>query len=525
MKHTNIYCEHAIPEEGGVVVAEAIYDLAIIGGGINGCGIARDAAGRGLSVLVCEQDDLASGTSSASTKLIHGGLRYLEYYEFRLVREALKEREVLLRAAPHIIWPLRFILPHHQGLRSAWLIRLGLFLYDNLGGREMLPGTTSVNLRTDEAGKPLKDKFTKGFEYSDCWVMDSRLVVLNAMDAKAHGAEIRVRTRCEGATRDGQHWNLRLKNSGTGKESVVKARVVVNATGPWLNTFLDHVDHEATKESIRMVKGSHLIIRKLFAHDRSYIFQNADGRIIFAIPYERDFTLIGTTDVDYTGDPGKVAITEEEIVYLCNAASEYFSHAITPDDVVHTYSGIRPLFDDGASDAKAATRDYILKLDDAAGTRAPLLSIYGGKITTYRKLAESVIEKLKPYLPQTALHPWTEKASLPGGEFAPQNFDREVETLRTTFPFLEQPLAYRLMRTYGKNAEKLLKDSKEIENLGRCFGANLFEKEVRYLMDYEWAQTAADVLWRRTNMGLFLSEKEAAFLDQWMQEQEDLRVK
>lgn len=495
---------------------KTLYDIAIIGGGINGCGIARDAAGRGLSVLVCEQDDLASGTSSASTKLIHGGLRYLEYYEFRLVREALKEREVLLRAAPHIIWPLRFILPHHKGLRSAWLIRLGLFLYDNLGGRELLPGTTSVNLLNDEAGKPLKKMFTKGFEYSDCWVMDSRLVVLNAMDAVKRGADVLVRTRCTSAERSADNWTLHLEDTTTGEESEAKARILVNATGPWLDDFLDHVTHEETKESIRMVKGSHIIVKKMFEHDRSYIFQNDDGRITFAIPYERDFTLIGTTDVDYTGDPSKVEITAEEIEYLCDAASEYFSRGITPNDVVHTYSGIRPLFDDGASDAKAATRDYILKLDKGRNDQAPLLSIYGGKITTYRKLSESVLEKLYSYLPLAAHKKWTESPSLPGGEFSANDFDLEVKNLQKRFPFIDSRFAYRLMRTYGKNAEMLLNGSKDKENLGTCFGSNLYEKEVRYLMVNEWAQTADDVLWRRTNMGLFLSRQEAAFLDQWM---------
>lgn len=493
-----------------------VYDLAIVGGGINGCGIARDAAGRGLSVFLCEQDDLASGTSSASTKLIHGGLRYLEYYEFRLVREALKEREVLLQAAPHIIWPLRFILPHHKGLRPAWLIRLGLFLYDHLGGRVLLPGTTSVNLQADEAGTPLKHNYTKGFEYSDCWVMDGRLVALNAMDAAKRGAKIKVRTRCISATRTNKTWTLRLQDRTSGTENEIQAKVLVNATGPWLDTFLSSTSHKDTGESIRMVKGSHIIINKLFDHSRAYLFQNDDGRIIFAIPYEHDFTLIGTTDVDYKGDPGKVHIDQEEINYLCKAASEYFQKQVSSADVAHSYSGIRPLFDDGASDAKAATRDYILKLDTGESNNAPLLSIYGGKITTYRKLAEAVLGKLLPNLPASARKTWTESACLPGGNFAPEKFNQVVEQLQSDFSFLDIKIAYRLIRTYGKQAFIMLDGTKELKGLGICFGSNLFEKEVRYLMTHEWARTAEDVLWRRTNMGLFLSREEMDKLDNWM---------
>jgi len=496
------------------------FDLAIVGGGINGCGIARDAAGRGLSVVLCEQDDLASGTSSASTKLIHGGLRYLEYYEFRLVREALKEREVLLRAAPHIIWPLRFILPHHQGLRPAWLIRLGLFLYDHLGGRVLLPGTTSVNLQEDEAGNSLKHNYTKGFEYSDCWVMDGRLVTLNAMDAANYSADIRVGAKVVSATRTDGRWTLRTRNKINGTESEIQAKVLVNATGPWLDTFLSSTSHKDTGESIRMVKGSHIIINSLFSHSRAYIFQNADNRIIFAIPYEQDFTLIGTTDIDYNGDPAHVEIDKEEIDYLCNAASEYFEKQVTPADVVHSYSGIRPLFDDGASEAKAATRDYILKLDTGDGSEAPLLSIYGGKITTYRKLAESALDKLSPYLPPSAEKTWTESARLPGGDFRPSEFDQEVEELLIDFPFLDRKGARRLIRTYGKQAFIMLKGTKAKEDLGICFGSTLYEKEIRYLIAHEWAHTAEDILWRRTNMGLFLSSQEQDKLAQWLCDQD-----
>jgi glycerol-3-phosphate dehydrogenase len=491
-----------------------LYDLAIIGGGVNGCGIARDAAGRGLSVFLCEQNDLASGTSSASTKLIHGGLRYLEYYEFRLVREALKEREILLRAAPHIIWPLRFILPHHQGLRPYWLIRLGLFIYDNLGGRKLLPGTSTVDLKHDESGTPLKNLFTKAFEYSDCWVMDSRLVILNAMDARDKGAHIQTRTRCLSATRLDDVWHIKLENTTTGTQSEIKALSVVNATGPWLDDFLTHTTHQNTNQHIRMVKGSHIIVNKLFTHSRCYIFQNADGRIIFAIPYEHDFTLIGTTDVDFKGDPGTVAIDQQEIAYLCQAASEYFTKPISADDVISTYSGIRPLFDDGKNEAKAATRDYVLTIDDH-NSKAPLLSIYGGKITTYRKLGEAVLHKLKIYFPSMG-ESWTESATLPGGDFHPFAFDDQIERLLSSCSCIDRRHGERLMRYYGTRAFDLIRDIREKADLGHCFGGNLYEVEVAYLMEHEWAATADDVLWRRSNLGLFLKENEQTDLQEWM---------
>lgn len=494
-----------------------IYDLAIVGGGINGCGIARDAAGRGLSVLLCEQDDLANGTSSASTKLIHGGLRYLEYYEFRLVREALKEREVLLRMAPHIIWPLRFILPHHKGLRPAWLIRLGLFLYDRLGGRVLLPGTSSVDLKTDEAGIPLKQDFIKGFEYSDCWVMDGRLVTLNAMDAAQRGADILVRTMCVAASRTSGTWTIRLLDRISGTEREVQARVLVNASGPWMDSTLTKIEHSLTREHIRMVKGSHIIINKLFDHQRAYIFQNADGRIIFAIPYEQDFTLIGTTDLDFDGDPGNVVITQEETAYLCDAASEYFIQNISEADVVSSYSGIRPLFDDGKSEAKAATRDYVLKLD-TGNQEAPLLSIYGGKITTYRKLAESVLDKLAPFLPELSPR-WTENSHLPGGNFSPGDFTSEVSRLQTASPLLSPDHARRLIRTYGTRGFDIVEHIKTQADMGHCFGNTLYQFEVEYLIKHEWAQTAEDVLWRRTNMGLRLTPQETEALQTWITDQ------
>jgi glycerol-3-phosphate dehydrogenase len=488
-----------------------VFDVAVIGGGINGCGIARDAAGRGLSVFLCEQEDLANGTSSASTKLIHGGLRYLEYYEFRLVREALQEREVLLNAAPHIIWPLRFILPHHKGLRPAWLIRLGLFLYDHIGGRKLLPGTSSVNLRSDSAGHPLKQDYSKGFEYSDCWVMDSRLVVLNAMDAAAKGAEIRTRSPLLSAARTADFWALRVLDKKSNQEYEVQAKTLVNASGPWLDELLSHISHGETREHIRMVKGSHIVVEKLFDHERAYIFQNEDGRIIFAIPYENDFTLIGTTDVDFHGDPDKVHISEEEVDYLCKAASEYFTTRISADSVVDTFSGIRPLFDDGKSDAKAATRDYVLKLD-VGKNEPPLLSIYGGKITTYRKLAESVLEKLAPFLPHMGV-PWTETHHLPGGDFHPDEFDKKTAELTGRCPFIDQRLAARLMRCYGTRAFTMTAGLQQQSDMGTPFGHDLYSFEVDYLIEREWAECSEDILLRRTKLGLFLSLEEAEALD------------
>ncbi len=489
----------------------SVVDVAIIGGGINGCGIARDAAGRGLSVFLCEKDDLACGTSSRSTKLIHGGLRYLEYYEFRLVREALREREVLLQAAPHIIWPLRFILPHHQGLRPAWLIRLGLFLYDHIGGRKLLPGTNSVNLRTDVAGQVLKKNFRTGFEYSDCWVMDSRLVVLNAMDARAKGAEIRTRSALRTATRSGNTWRLTIFDQLANKEFQIKAKVLINASGPWLDELQSHISHSATKEHIRMVQGSHIIVPQLFDHGRAYIFQNSDGRIIFAIPYEGQFTLIGTTDRDFHGNPDTVHISPEETDYLCQAASEYFLRQIVKENVVSSFSGIRPLFDDGKSEAKAATRDYVLKLDTGKN-EAPLLSIYGGKITTYRKLAESVMDKLAPFLPEMGKE-WTEQCHLPGGDFHPDDFDLEVKKLLSRCPVLHRQLATRLFRTYGTKAYAMTDKIKETGDLGPHFGHDLYGFEVDYLLAEEWAACADDILWRRTKLGLFLSAKQTETLD------------
>ena len=484
-------------------------DLAVIGGGVNGCGIARDAAGRGASVVLFEKDDLAQGTSSASTKLIHGGLRYLEHYEFRLVREALMEREVLWGIAPHIVWPLRFVLPHHRGLRPTWLLRLGLLLYDNLGGRKRLPGTRVVDLERDPAGGPLKPDFARGFEYSDCWVEDARLVVLNAMDAAERGADIRVGTRVTGAERADGVWRVAFE--GPAGRGAVRARAVVNAAGPWVANVLGGA---GAKSAVRLVQGSPIVTRRLFGHDRAYIFQNADNRIIFAIPYERDFTLIGTTDRDYRGDPAKVAASEEEIAYLCAAASEYLRDPITPADVVWTYSGVRPLYDDGASKAQEATRDYVLKLDADGG--APMLSVFGGKITTYRRLAEAALAQLAPHLPGLHARAWTGTAPLPGGDFAPDGFPDAVAGLRRARAWLPQALAERLVRAYGTRAERLLGDAGGMADLGTVYGADLTRREVAYLMEAEWARAPDDVLWRRSKLGLRVGPEGRAALETFM---------
>ena len=497
-------------------MAGTVFDLAIIGGGINGCGIARDAAGQGRSVFLCEQDDLASATSSASTKLIHGGLRYLEHYEFRLVREALQEREVLWRMAPHIIRPLRFVLPHHEGLRPAWLLRLGLFLYDHLGGRSLLPGTRSVWLRQDPAGVPLKASYRLGFEYSDCWVEDARLVVLNAMDAAARGAVIRTRTRCLSAVRENGLWSVTLEDRWTGQRSHIRARTLVNAAGPWVARFISEAVQAPTPARVRLVQGSHIVVRKLFDHERCYIFQNADGRIVFAIPFERDFTLVGTTDRDYAGDPAAPAVSSEEVSYLCAAVSGYFNQRIMPADIVWSYSGVRPLYDDGASDAQAVTRDYVLNLDAPEG-QPVLLNVFGGKITTYRRLAEAAMARLAPHLPGNAANDrWTEDAALPGGDFPVTGFDTLAAALGAEHPYLTPEHVRRLARAYGTRAGQLLEGSRKATDLGKRFGADLTEREVVYLMDREWAVTAADVVWRRSKLGLRLTREEAASLDTWM---------
>lgn len=509
-------------------------DLFIIGGGINGCGIARDAAGRGLSVTLAEMADLAQATSSASTKLFHGGLRYLEYFEVRLVREALIEREVLLKAMPHISWPMRFVLPYHRdmrfetetpaskllntvmpwmkGRRPAWMIRLGLFLYDHLGGREVLPGTATLDLRRDPAGAPLQDRFERAFEYSDCWVEDARLVALNARDAVERGATVLTRTRVVSAERADGLWHVVTEDAETGARSEHRARALVNAGGPWVAEIVRGVVRQNSSEGVRLVRGSHIVTRKLFDHGKCYFFQGTDGRIIFAIPYETDFTLIGTTDADHDGDPREAVCTDEEADYLLSFASQYFSQPVTRDDIVWRYSGVRPLYDDGAKSATAATRDYVLSLD----TDGPaLLNVFGGKITTYRRLAESALEKLTPHLPK-ASGAWTAGAPLPGGDFAVDGVEALVEGLRADYPFLDDRWARRLIRAYGVDARALLGSATSAGDLGEAFGATLTEAEVTWLMDREFARTAEDVVWRRSKLGLRMSADEIARLDAWM---------
>jgi glycerol-3-phosphate dehydrogenase len=496
------------------VSASAEYDLAIIGGGINGCGIARDAAGRGWRVYLCDRSDLGAGTSSASTKLIHGGLRYLEHREFRLVREALMEREVLWGIAPHIIWPLRFVLPHHRALRPAWLLRLGLFVYDHLGGRRRLPPTRTLRLRSDPAGDALKPDFTIGFEYSDCWVEDARLVVLNARDAADHGATIAPRTACIAASREDGSWSIDLRNEETGARQAIRARALVNAAGPWVGEVAGSVVRANVPAAVRLVQGSHIVVRRLYDQACCYIFQNADGRIFFVIPYERDFTLIGTTDQDFTGDPGGVHANAAEIDYLCRSASAYLRVEVTPEMVVWSYSGVRALFDDGSAAPQEATRDYVLKLDAPADAPA-LLSVFGGKITTYRRLAESALAMLAPHLPQaTGRKPgWTGRDSLPGGDFPADGFEAQLQAAQSRYPFLAKPTVRRLLRAYGTKLHELLGDATCAADLGRVFGADLTEAELRYLVRAEWVRTAEDAVWRRSKLGLRLSAAEIAAID------------
>lgn len=488
-------------------------DLLIAGGGVNGCGIARDAAGRGLKVILAEAGDLASATSSASTKLIHGGLRYLEFYEFSLVRKALIERRTLLEMAPHIIWPQRFILPHHAGLRPFWMLRLGLFLYDHLGERNLLPPSRAVRLAGSEYGRPLKPVYRRGFEYSDCAVDDSRLVILNAVDAAERGAEILPRWKVVSAERGRASWRVRLKHAMTGATRTVTARALINATGPWAGTFLtDILGQKAPAHAVRPVKGSHIIVPRLYDHDRAYLFQNRDGRIVFAIPYHRRFTLIGTTDVDIDGDPGEARITAEEIDYLCRAVSEYFAEPVTPDNVVHTFTGVRPLYDDGASEAAQATRDYVIAVDDDG---AALVNIFGGKLTTYRKLAEAVLDKLATAMP-VAGGPWTEGADLPGGDFPAAEFADRRRRFTAAHPFLGDELAERLFRAYGARAETMLDGVTSLSGMGHHFGAGLHAREVEYLIANEWAMSADDIVWRRSRLGLFMTADEVAGLSRWL---------
>ncbi|MDR5651707.1 glycerol-3-phosphate dehydrogenase [Ruixingdingia sedimenti] len=507
-------------------------DLFVIGGGVNGCGIARDAAGRGLTVDLAEAGDLAQATSSASTKLFHGGLRYLEYFEFRLVREALAEREVLLAAMPHISHPLRFVLPLDpamrfdaetpasrlisaalpwlRGRRPAWMIRLGLFLYDHMGGRRILPGTRRLDLRHDPAGAALRPGLRRAYEYSDCWVEDARLVVLNARDAAARGARIRTRTRVTAARREGALW--RITTEGPEGRAETHARALVNAAGPWAEGMARTITGRDGPAHVRLVRGSHIVTRRLFGHDRCYILQGSDGRIVFAIPFEQDFTLIGTTDIDHPGPPEDAHCTAAERDYLCAAASRWFARPVTPADVVWTYAGVRPLYDDGAGPARAATRDYVLTLDTQG---PPLLTVFGGKITTYRRLAEAALARLAPHLPQ-ARGAWTAGAPLPGGDFPPDGAPALRARLMADHPFLTAPWAARLIRTYGTEARAVLDGARAPQDLGPDFGATLTGAELRWLMTREYARTAEDAVWRRTKLGLRLSAGQIAAIDAFM---------
>lgn len=512
-------------------------DLFIIGGGINGCGIARDAAGRGLTVRLAEMNDLASATSSASTKLFHGGLRYLEYFEFRLVREALIEREVLLQAMPHISWPMRFIIPYHKdmrfqadtptskllgqfmpwmkGRRPAALIRLGLFLYDHLGGRKILPGTTTLDLAAEPEGRPLLDRFAKAYEYSDCWVEDSRLVILNARDAATRGAEILTRTQVLSARRQDGFWHVETRDNESGDIRSYRARMLVNAGGPWVGDILETKAQVNIKEGVRLVRGSHIVTHRLYDHDKCYFFQGTDGRIIFAIPYETDFTLIGTTDADHDDPSARPECTPEEQDYLLAFANQYFAHDLYRDDIVWSYSGVRPLYDDGASSATAATRDYTLKVDTSGG--APMLNIFGGKITTYRRLAESALDHIGRHLNLTR-GAWTAGVPLPGGDFPVDGVPALIADLRARYPFLTNFWARRLVRAYGSEAAGMLGDVASAGDLGQDFGATLTETEVDWLMNHEFARTAEDVVWRRNKLGLRLTAGQIETLDGWMRQ-------
>ena len=487
------------------------YDLLIIGGGINGTAIARDAAGRGLSVLLCERDDLAGHTSSASTKLIHGGLRYLEYYEFNLVRHALKEREVMLRAAPHIIWPMRFVLPYDKGLRPAWMLRTGLFLYDHIGGREMLPGSKSLKLDTAPHKDVLESRFKTGFEYSDCWVDDARLVVLYALDAANRGADIRTRTEVLSIDTIEEGYTAEIKQNG--QTETITAKGVVNAAGPWVDAVLGKIKQTANEQSLRLVTGSHIITKKLFDGDHAYLFQNADNRVIFAIPYEQNYTLIGTTDKPYNLSDGPVKISQEEIVYLCEAASEYFQNDITPEDVVWDYAGVRPLYDDKAEDASAVTRDYVLNVEEFA-KKAPFLSVYGGKITTSRRLGEVAMDKLKDYY-EYKTGDWTETALLPGGDLINSDFELFYNDMHKRYRALNTDLLRRLCHAYGTRITLLLGDGSKQPKLGQHFGAGLYELEAKFLINHEWATSAEDIMWRRSKLGLHMSEDERAGFIEW----------
>ena len=487
-------------------------DLFVIGGGINGAGVARDAAGRGLKVVLCEKDDLAQGTSSRSGKLVHGGLRYLEYYEFRLVREALIEREVLLNAAPHIIWPMRFVLPHSPQDRPAWLVRLGLFLYDNLGGRKKLPGTRTLDLRRDPEGAPLLNQYHKGFEYSDCWVDDARLVILNAVGAAEKGATVLTRSPCISARREQVDGTVQTRDDMTGEIRSFRARCIVNCAGPWVSDVINNVAGSNSGRKVRLVKGSHIIVPKWWSGQQAYLVQNHDKRVIFINPYEGDKALIGTTDVAYEGRAEDVAVGQDEIDYLLAAVNRYFKEKLRPSDVLHAFSGVRPLFDDGAGNPSAVTRDYVFDLDTTGG--APLLNVFGGKITTFRELAERGMHRLKGIFPKMGPD-WTEAAPLPGGEIANADFESFLNLQRDLHPWMPRPLIVHYARLYGARIRDVVAGAMNMADLGRHFGGTLYEAEARYLVAREWAQTPEDILMLRTKHYLHLTPAEQQAFADW----------
>ncbi|MBU2955400.1 glycerol-3-phosphate dehydrogenase [Marinobacter sp. F3R08] len=485
------------------------FDVIVVGGGVNGTGIAMDAAGRGLKVLLCEMNDLASATSSSSSKLIHGGLRYLEHYEFRLVREALSERESLLRNSPHIMWPMRFRLPHRPHLRPAWMIRTGLFLYDHLAKREILPGSRSIEFG---AADPLKADITKGFEYSDGWVDDARLVVLTAKKAQQFGAQILTRTKCVKAEQGASEWKVTLRDMTNETEKTVSAKAIVNASGPWVSRLFGETLSMPAPKMIRMVKGSHIVVPRLNKDTEAYILQNEDERIVFVIPYEDEFSLVGTTDVDYEGDPRKAKISPEETDYLLDIVNAHFKRQLGPSDVVWSYSGVRPLMDDEQENAQKASRDYSFEVNSEKG-KAPLISVFGGKITTYRKLAEAATDKLCQFFPEASGR-WTKTATLPGGEF--DNHESLEQKMRGDFPWLSERVLSRYVRTYGMTAYEFLKGCTSMEDLGVNYAGTLYEKEVEHLVKNEWAMTSEDILWRRTKQGLYATESDVEALDRYL---------
>ena len=492
-----------------------IYDLFIVGGGINGTGIAADAQGRGLNVMLCEQDDLANATSSASSKLIHGGLRYLEHYEFRLVREALAEREVLLSNAPHLIKPLRFLLPHRPHLRPAWMIRIGLFLYDHLSTRNHLPGSKGVKLLSEDTENPLEASIKFGFKYSDCRVDDSRLVVSNAILAEENGATILTRTRCQSAYRKNGLWHIAIEDIDTGKISYCRAKALVNASGPWAQNFIENKLQAKSPRSIRLIKGSHFVVPKMYDGEQAYILQNEDQRIVFVIPYNDDFTMVGTTDKEFVGNPKDAALDTEETNYLLDVVNKHFRNDLSAEDIVWSWSGVRPLCDDESTSPSAITRDYTLELETDETSQAPLLSIFGGKITTYRKLAEAAVEKLSSFFPNME-DAWTKDAPLPGGDINSDSYDQWQKDVSLTFPWLEPNVASRLCNAYGTRIHQILGDANSEQALGEHFGAGLYAREVDYLIRDEWARTAQDIIWRRSKLGLYLNNEQVSRLQAYM---------